>query len=161
MSRPRTVTRLGDRRLTKLSVREIINEGWIKQINQDLLELFQIDDDHIALRVNEQLTNIRFKIAGQTIPNRLWRNGYVPHDKQWLWYVVDERGRKRRFLYLLNKQFGTREQLGLRFVYNCMSRNQRAIYSAGCRIRLEGKRRRQARKKERRLAAYKVKMHMT
>jgi hypothetical protein len=163
----RTVIRLDDKRLIRIPVIEIVRSGWIKDDAEgNRLELFQVDDDHIALRVNGNFTDIRFKLAEQAIPDQLQHGARVPHDKSWIWYVQDEEGKKYRYLYLnqTTKHFGTRKHLGLRHVYNCLSRSQRAIYSAGLRIRRDAKRRRREerrqRQRDRQLAAYRLRMGM-
>jgi hypothetical protein len=163
----RTVIRLDDKRLIRIPVIEIVRSGWIRDDAEgNRLELFQVNDDYIALRVNGNLTNIRFKLAKQAIPDRLQHGARVPHDKSWIWYVQDENGKKYRYLYLnqATKRFGTRKDLGLRQVYNCLSRSQRAIYSAGLRIRRDAKRRRRderrQRQRDRQLANYRARMGM-
>jgi hypothetical protein len=142
------VPRLDDKAVVKISVQEACKTGWIKQLGNDRLELFQIDPDHIALRVNGQLTNARFKIAEQTISNNLWRNGFVPAGSV-VYFVVDEAGQRFRSLYLYERRFGTRKQLGLRYPVNCMSRRQRRIYSQGYQVRVTLRRDRDRRRQER------------
>ena len=147
------VPTLSDQGVYRISVQEVCKTGyWIKQIGDDRLQLFQLDSEHIALKVNDQIVpGVTFQIAELTIPNNLWRNGYVPADCV-AYFVVDESGGRFRSLYLHDRRFGTRRQLGLRYPVNVMSRRQRKVYSAGYQVRLALKRDRQARlRHERRL----------
>jgi hypothetical protein len=113
--------------------------------------MYQIDDNHIALKLNGNLTNVRFKIVEQTITNNLWRNGFVPADAV-VYFVVDEAGKRWRSIYLYQRHIGTRRQLGLRYPVNTMSRRERKVYSEGYQIRLTLKRdRRDRRRRERHL----------
>jgi len=139
------VPRLDDKGVIRISVQEVCKTGWIKDDPEGhQLELFQIDSDHIALKVNDRLTTFRFKIAKQIISNNLWRNARVPADAV-VYFVVDEAGKRWRSIYLHDRRFGTRKQLGLRYPVNVMSRRQHRIYSQGYRVRLTLKRDRQAR----------------
>jgi hypothetical protein len=159
--RRQKVPRINDRGVVKIPVREIVWDTWVKKDAEgNLLELFQIDDYHIALKVNGALTDIRFPLVEVPISNlKLRHNGYCPADKAFVQYVVDPAtGKKFRSLYLYQKTFGTRSQLGLRYEMNCLSKRQRKIYSEGYQIRLMRKRQRKEQRREKWLAAYRIKM---
>jgi hypothetical protein len=113
--------------------------------------MYQINGDHIALKLNGNLTNVRFKIVEQTIANNLWRNGYVPADAN-VYYVVDEAGKRWRSIYLYQRRIGTRRQLGLRYPVNVMSSRQRKVYSQDYQIRLTLRRDRRDRRRRERYA---------
>jgi hypothetical protein len=137
----------------RIRVQEVCKTGWIKNVGNDRFEMYQIDSENIALKLNGNLTNVRFKIVEQTISNNLWRNGFVPADAV-VYFVVDEAGKRWRSIYLHQRRIGTRRQLGLRYPVNVMSRRQRKIYSDGYQIRLTLKRDRQARLRRERQARY-------
>jgi len=154
------VPRLDDRGIIKIRVQEVCKTGWIKDVGNERFEMYQIDDDHIALKLSGNLTSVRFKIVEQTISNNLWRNGFVPADAV-AYFVVDEAGKRWRSIYLYQRRIGTRRQLGLRYPVNVMSRRERKVYSEGYQIRLTLKRdRRDRRRRERQLASYRAKMAM-
>jgi len=154
------VPRINDRGVVRIPVREIIWHTWVKEDSEgNRLELFQIDDSHIALKVNGNLTDIRFPVVEQPISNlKLRHNGYCPADKAFLHYVVDETVKRFRSLYLYQKRFGTRRQLGLRYEVNCLSKKQKKIFSEGYQIRLMRKRARAEVRRQQWLANYRIKM---
>jgi hypothetical protein len=154
------VPRINDRGVIKIPVREIVWDTWIKEDSEgNRLELFQITDNQIALKVNGALTDVRFPIVEVPISNlKLRHNGYCPADKAFVQYVVDESGKRFRSLYLYQKRFGTRRQLGLRYESNCLSKQQRKIFSEGYQIRLMRKRQRKEQRREKWLANYRIKM---
>jgi hypothetical protein len=159
--RRQKVPRINDRGVVKIPVREIVWDTWIKEDSEgNRLELFQITDNQIALKVNGALTDVRFPIVEVPISNlKLRHNGYCPADKAFVQYVVDPAtGKKFRSLYLYQKRFGTRSQLGLRYEVNCLGKRQKKIYSEGYQIRMLGKRQRREQRRQQWLANYRIKM---
>ena len=160
MSTTQKVPRQSDHGVVKISLQEICYDTWMAEVSDgNKLQLLQVDEDHVALKVNDQLTNIKFEIFEYTIRNlKLRRNGFCPADRHYVYYVADHAGKRFRHLYLYQRRFGTRRQLGLRYPVQCMSRRQRAIYKMQFDRRRARRKRARDRQWQRRLAAHKARM---
>jgi hypothetical protein len=161
MSSHQKVPKLNDRGVHRIRVQEAVYTTWVRDIDGDRFELYQINPEQLALKKNDLLTPVRFKLYEQTIRNlKLQRNGYCPSDRRFVYYVVDDSGRRWRYLYFVGRHIGTQRQLQLRYPVQCMSRAQRAAYK----IRYDRRRARRARARERQrqrqLASYRAKMVM-
>ena len=157
------VPKLTDRGVVKISLQTVCYGTWMAtDADGNNLQLLQIDDNHIGLKINHRLTNIIFEIYEQVIRNlKLQRGGYCPADRRYVYYVVDETGRRFRHLYLYQRRFGTRLQLGLRYPTQCMSRSARNAYKLRYDRRRVRRRRARERQQARQIAAFKARMGMT
>ena len=157
------VPKLTDRGVVKISLQTVCYDTWMAtDADGNTLQLLQVDDSHVGLKINDQLTNITFEIFEQVVKNlKLQRGGYCPADRRYVYYVVDETGRRFRHLYLYQRRFGTRLQLGLRYPTQCMSRSARKAYSLRYDRRRLRRRRARERQQARQIAAFKARMGMT
>jgi hypothetical protein len=131
------VPKITDSGVYKISVQSTCYDGyWIKEIDGDIFNLYQVDENHLALKINERDTGVRFKLYEREIAHIKLQNP----DKRFVYYVEDGvSGERVRFLYLYKSPsgriFGTRKGCGLRHASSCMSRLQRKGYAEALKIR--------------------------
>jgi hypothetical protein len=161
MSSREKVPKLSDTGVHRISVQEAVYTTWLRDIDGDRFELYQINPEQLALKKNSVLTPVRFKLYEQTIQNlKLQRNGYCPADRRYVYYVVDEAGRRWRYLYFAGRMIGTQRQLQLRYPVQCMSRRQRAAYKIRYDRRRARRKRARERQRQRQIASYRARMGM-
>jgi hypothetical protein len=114
----------------RISVQEICyDHPWIGNVNGYRIEL-EADEDGIQLFVNGA-SGHRWSVYQQTIKNLQLRNGgYCPFDKQWNYYAIGHDNLRYRHLFILpiaknNIRVGTKQEIGLRYRFNCLSKKQR------------------------------------
>jgi hypothetical protein len=131
------VPKTTDSGVYKISVQSTCYDGcWIKEIDGDVFNLYQKDENYLALKINERDTGLRFKLHEREITHIKLQNP----DKRFVYYVEDSvTGKRVRFLYLYKSPngriFGTRKGCGLRHAVSCMSKLQRKAYSEALKIR--------------------------
>jgi hypothetical protein len=163
------VPKTTDSGVYKISVQSTCYDGcWIKEIDGDVFNLYQTDENHLALKINERDTGLRFKLYEQEITYLRLKNGKrLPQDKCFIFYVVDSiTGKRVRFLYLYKSPrgriFGTRKGCGLRHASSCMSKLQRKGYAEALKIRnarkLELRKKREEIRIARKIANYRLRI---
>jgi hypothetical protein len=99
------VPKTTDTNVYKISVQETVYDGyWIKEIDGDVFNLYQIDENQLALKKNENDTGVRFKLHEREITHIKLQNP----DKRSVYYVEDDAGNRFRFLYLYKSPNGSR-----------------------------------------------------
>ena len=130
--------------------------AWIRVIANTKIELRHVQDG-IVLLVNNVQQPVRWQVYERKIRGDIsHRGGYIPQDKQWVYYLIGRDGRRYRYLYLLplpegGFRIGTRTDFGAVYSRDCYSRRQRKI-AQECRLIGLTKRQRE-RRRERLIAA--------
>jgi hypothetical protein len=121
--------------------------AWSRVIDNSKIELRHVQDG-IILLVNDVQQPVQWQIYERKLCGRLQRGGFIPADKQWVYYLIGRDGRRYRFLYVMGTCIGTRDDFGARYIRNCQSKKQRRIVRQ-CRLLGLSKR-----KRERQVALY-------
>lgn len=142
--------------LTRVPIKQIIETGFSKIIGNNKITLNHVIGG-IELVINNFPANKIFPLYEKPIRGRLQRSGRIPWDNNIQYYVVGADGKRRRFLYLSPASIGTISDFPAAYDSTCRSRKQRKHYQE-CTIRNRRKKQRQARKLQRRLEAYRLKL---
>src|SRR4051794_38371880 len=106
MSNKQLKPKIDDRRLIKISVREICQDGsWSRTINSREVKLFHCPAGFIRLSIDDNVIDkptLRWRVVEQAIPVRQLNNGLRWHqDCRWHWFVVGHTdGKLYKYLYL-------------------------------------------------------------
>jgi hypothetical protein len=110
----------------KISINQLIYNGsWSRMINNVKVELRHLDEHYIYLFIDDVQQPMRWEIYERELRGKLRRGGFIPDGKQWVYYVVGDRGLRYRFLYIVGGRIGTRDGLQARYTRNCQSKKQR------------------------------------
>ena len=159
MSNKQLKLKTDDKRLIKVSVREICQDGsWGRTINNREVQLSHCPDGFIRLCIDNNVIDkptLSWRVVEQAIPVRQLNNGRRwPQDCRWHWFVVGHTdGKRYKYLYLNAglQHIGTRTDYKLKYISTHRSKRQRAYAHKLKAIRLGfgGKRRRWEARRER------------
>jgi hypothetical protein len=109
--------------LTKISIEQIVETGWSKQLGQLTVRL-EHDESGIILLINDIQQPVCWQIYERQIRGRLQRGGFIPADSA-AYYVISNGKRYRHLLISKDLRIGTQGDFGATWTSRCWSRRKR------------------------------------
>jgi hypothetical protein len=122
--------------LIRIDIHRLVrNDYWSATVGGYRLELNPVSygrNYFLVLDVNGVRTSQRWMLSTRPIRGRLQRGGKIPWDKNEVWYVHGNDGRRYCHLYLNppSNQIGTRDAISGKYKCNVLSRKKRQAEKA-------------------------------